>query len=157
MQWFRLYNEWAHDPKIQMLDMASQRHFIMLCCMHSEGYLRKDTTTEEIAWYLRISVDDAIVLTEKMEPFRSKGTWCLQHYSKARRPIPDEVRNMVFFRDGFRCAECDGWMYLEVDHVVPLSRGGSDEVNNLTTLCRKCNRSKANKLLHEWREGRANA
>jgi len=38
----------------------------------------------------------------------------------------------------------------EVDHVVPLSRGGTHEVGNLVVACVRCNRSKGARLIHEW-------
>ena len=51
-----------------------------------------------------------------------------------------------------RCGYCgceDGpW---EVDHRVPLARGGSDDEENLVAACRRCNRSKGGKLIFEWR------
>lgn len=40
-----------------------------------------------------------------------------------------------------------------VDHIVPLSRGGSDAPENLVIACPRCNQSKHNKLPHEWIEG----
>jgi 5-methylcytosine-specific restriction endonuclease McrA len=38
----------------------------------------------------------------------------------------------------------------EVDHLIPLDRGGSNWPNNLVCSCQFCNRSKNNKLTHEW-------
>ena len=43
---------------------------------------------------------------------------------------------------------------LQRDHIIPRSRGGSDDPENLTPACRPCNMSKGTKLLSEW-EGRA--
>ena len=40
-----------------------------------------------------------------------------------------------------------------VDHVVPLSRGGSNWPDNLVIACPSCNQSKSDKLPHEWIEG----
>lgn len=40
-----------------------------------------------------------------------------------------------------------------VDHIVPLSRGGTDWPENLVVACQPCNQSKFNKLPHEWAEG----
>ena len=37
-----------------------------------------------------------------------------------------------------------------MDHVLPLSRGGLHEVNNLVPACRKCNFNKHDKTLEEW-------
>jgi 5-methylcytosine-specific restriction endonuclease McrA len=39
---------------------------------------------------------------------------------------------------------------LECDHVIPVSRGGKNHIENLATACFKCNRSKNDNLLSEW-------
>lgn len=69
---------------------------------------------------------------------------------KTRRiPIPPEVRNYVFQRDKFQCQSC-GKTYqqtkLSIDHIIPLSRGGSNDISNLQTLCLTCNKRKTNKI-----------
>ena len=64
-----------------------------------------------------------------------------------RRPIPDRVRAAVLVRDGGRCRVCSSARNLEVDHIVPLSKGGGCEEINLQTLCRRCNRRKWKKLV----------
>lgn len=47
------------------------------------------------------------------------------------------------------CAKPVGNKY-HVDHVRPITRGGSDNPENLVIACPFCNRSKKNKLPHEW-------
>ena len=48
----------------------------------------------------------------------------------------NRLRRVVLARDGGRCVQCRvGWR-LEVDHVRPLERGGSNDLDNLQTLCR---------------------
>jgi len=64
-----------------------------------------------------------------------------------RRPLSDKIRALVIVRDGGRCRRCGSAIYLEVDHIVPLSRGGNSEDCNLQTLCRRCNRRKWQKLV----------
>lgn len=59
-----------------------------------------------------------------------------------RPPIPDEVRQMVYTRDGFKCLHCGTSESLSLDHIYPYSLGGSDDPSNLQTLCRPCNSSK---------------
>lgn len=62
------------------------------------------------------------------------------------------VRLAIFERDGWRCRYCgDTEGPFECDHVLPISRGGSNDESNLATACRRCNRSKRAKLLTEWR------
>jgi 5-methylcytosine-specific restriction endonuclease McrA len=56
----------------------------------------------------------------------------------------------VLARDNWTCCSCgrsskEEGMTLEVDHIVPRSRGGSDNIDNLQTLCKKCNIGKSNK------------
>ena len=65
-----------------------------------------------------------------------------------RNPIPTALRHEVFLRDGYRCRECgisNLETSLEVDHIIPVSQGGSDELGNLQTLCCTCNRAKGNR------------
>lgn len=62
----------------------------------------------------------------------------------------------VFKRDNYTCQYC-GQIggKLEADHIIPFSKGGSDEMSNLITSCRKCNRQKKDKSVDEfikWRE-----
>ena len=40
---------------------------------------------------------------------------------------------------------------MEVDHILPVSRGGTDHAENLQLLCSHCNRSKGNRTMSEWR------
>lgn len=78
-------------------------------------------------------------------PTTSGGTPRLSR--SAWRPL----RDAVLARDGYVCVYCgDGWD-LCADHVVPLSKGGSNEEDNLVCACRPCNTSKSDKLLSEWR------
>ncbi len=59
------------------------------------------------------------------------------------------LRYDVLRRDGFKCTLCgatqaDG-AKLHVDHIIPVSKGGKTELNNLRTLCDLCNLGKGNK------------
>jgi len=65
------------------------------------------------------------------------------------------LRWSILTRDQFVCryCGCEGesaamWC---VDHVVPLSRGGSNEPDNLVACCFPCNASKSDRLVSEWR------
>jgi 5-methylcytosine-specific restriction endonuclease McrA len=62
--------------------------------------------------------------------------------SRERQPIPDDVRTFVWQRDGGRCAKCGSQENLEYDHIIPVSKGGSNTARNIQLLCEKCNRSK---------------
>ena len=56
------------------------------------------------------------------------------------------------------CAGCDThfpFRVMDVDHMLPRSRGGTDHPDNLQLLCSGCNRSKGGKTMAEWRAARA--
>lgn len=62
-----------------------------------------------------------------------------------RTPLSKRQRFAVFKRDSFRCQYCGRTppdVVLEVDHVQPVARGGSSDVENLLTACFDCNRGK---------------
>jgi hypothetical protein len=73
--------------------------------------------------------------------------------SGEREPIPAATRFVVHCRDHWRCAWCafisdperrNGIQYLEVDHIIPWSAGGSDRSDNLRSLCNVCNTRRSN-------------
>jgi 5-methylcytosine-specific restriction endonuclease McrA len=59
------------------------------------------------------------------------------------------TRRAVFARDGFRCQYCGTAGRLTVDHVVPRSKGGGSNWDNIVTSCAPCNLRKADRLPHE--------
>lgn len=62
-----------------------------------------------------------------------------------RDHIPAKLRHEVFKRDNYRCRECGATnkeTTLEIDYIVPVSKGGTNHISNLQTLCKKCNRAK---------------
>jgi hypothetical protein len=59
-----------------------------------------------------------------------------------RLRIPEEVRIAVWRRDQGKCARCGSREHLEYDHILPVSKGGSNTVRNIELLCEKCNREK---------------
>lgn len=69
-----------------------------------------------------------------------------------RKGISDRVRFEVFKRDGFRCKYCGATALssaLSLDHVVPHSKGGSDDPANLVTACVPCNGGKSDVPLEQ--------
>lgn len=70
--------------------------------------------------------------------------------------IKPKTRFEVFKRDRFTCRYCgkaSPEVVLEVDHIVPKSKGGTDDPMNLATSCWECNRGKASVPLNEVMTG----
>lgn len=63
-----------------------------------------------------------------------------------------KFREFIKSRDGYACKTCtvsladEPHLLLEVDHIIPLSRGGMSVEENLQTLCWRCNRTKGAKM-----------
>lgn len=53
-----------------------------------------------------------------------------------------KLRKQVAERDGAFCKVCGGWEGLTLDHIIPMSKGGSDDLDNLQILCAVCNSRK---------------
>lgn len=66
----------------------------------------------------------------------------LRHQPVVRRGIPDDVKLLVMHRDQGQCCHCGSESDLQFDHIIPLSRGGSSNPENLQILCGPCNRAK---------------
>ena len=63
---------------------------------------------------------------------------------ESTRHVPDSVRAQVIVRDGGRCRRCGSARQLEIDHIIPFSKAGTSDEDNLQVLCRRCNRRKLN-------------
>lgn len=73
---------------------------------------------------------------------------------KRQAPIePVSVRDIdrLMARHDGLCVYCKTARATDLDHVIPLSRGGAHSIGNLTPACGRCNRSKGAKTVTEWR------
>lgn len=69
-----------------------------------------------------------------------------------RALMTSKLRQAIKERDGFTCLKCGASiskepnLLLEIDHIIPVSKGGMTTEENLQTLCWRCNRSKGAKI-----------
>ena len=90
-------------------------------------------------------------IVELIEELENKLT--LSAFTKEQRALmTNRLREAIKKRDNFTCCSCGNSIYkepnllLEIDHIVPVSKGGCTVEENLQTLCWKCNRAKSNKI-----------
>lgn len=69
-----------------------------------------------------------------------------------RRMMTPKLREAIKVRDNYTCRYCGNSTFnepnllLEIDHIIPVAKGGFTVEENLQTLCWKCNRSKSDKV-----------
>jgi len=94
--------------------------------------------------------DTIVKLIEKLE---SKLT--MSAFTKEQRSLmTSKLRQHIKERDDYTCKNCGNSTHqepnllLEIDHIIPVSKGGCTEESNLQTLCWKCNRNKGSKIVN---------
>lgn len=77
------------------------------------------------------------------------------HRKTPRGPVSRDLRAYVWNMTMGRCWYCgfhtNPYVDFCIDHIRPLARGGSDEIENLVPACQHCNQAKHSKLISEWR------
>jgi len=123
--------------------------------------LGKDSSSKRIWWMFKGEFyweDDgysasqvAALILDRIAQKEKKVDRAIARLSQAtstsvRQPIPDDVKILVWQRDGGRCVKCGSQKNLEYDHIIPLSKGGGNTARNLQLLCEDCNRAKGGNL-----------
>ena len=66
-----------------------------------------------------------------------------------RGKVSNKLRFSIYQRDGYKCCNCgvsQKYAQLEIDHIIPIAKGGKSTYNNLQTLCHRCNVEKGNNM-----------
>ena len=92
------------------------------------------------------------IIAELIKVLESKLT--AGAFAKEQRTLmTKKLREHIKERDNYTCCNCGNSTHaepnllLEIDHIIPVSKGGRTEESNLQTLCWKCNRAKSNKIV----------
>lgn len=140
-------------PTQELISKYSLRDKIDSLTKH---YINKKTKEEEVKKNLLIEeekekIKQDILKNRKRRKLHKQAIEELKMEGKIenirkREPIPQDVQDSVWRRDGGRCVKCGSQENLEFDHIIPFSKGGSNTVRNLQLLCEKCNREKSNNI-----------
>lgn len=92
--------------------------------------------------------DNFLMIQMLVDPkFRQRTSKKKTHAKKERSKMSLRLRYSILVRDGFKCKSCGvsaSKKKLEIDHIIPVSRGGISKESNLQALCVTCNRGKYN-------------
>lgn len=101
------------------------------------------------------SLENEIILNisnlNKLITYLSENIKFKQSVIGQRALLTSKLRKKILVRDGFICQHCGNSinkepnLLLEIDHKIPLSKGGMTTEDNLQVLCWRCNRKKGNK------------
>lgn len=92
-----------------------------------------------------------LILKEKAQ-FISATVIRLFNYVRipiSKMTLRKPTKSMIYLRDSYKCQYCSATRRLTVDHVIPRSRGGTDDWCNLVICCERCNTKKANLPLEQ--------
>ena len=110
----------------------------------SSGGMAKRTFT------VPMTEETIIELIKALENKLTVSAFTKEQRSLMTKKLRDYIKN----RDNYTCCSCGNStiaepnLLLEIDHIVPVSKGGCTVEENLQTLCWKCNRSKSNKIIN---------
>lgn len=123
-------------------------------CQKITTFIRKHYSSDDILGWCKTTVSSEIAddqdKTEAQEILqRCASEGVKSGCSKQRRREFQRDRSQIALalieRDGYKCQLCDSVEDITIDHIVALSKGGTDDLNNLRFLCRKHNSSKNDK------------
>ena len=173
------YGEFRLGKVIKMLDVLAKEHEgisvnypdILTCnCCHKEEGL-EDRFTNEVVTYKGKSVHfkqycHSCIWIEKRRFIKSidEGSFYIDRFTEKklkrsyrrkgsnRGSLSNKRRLEVLQRDKSTCQMCGAKapeVELHIDHIIPVSKGGSNEIDNLQVLCKPCNLAKSNRhVLH---------
>ena len=153
-------NKWLVWLKVEPLlsDIEPVPLFLNLDYFHSHSWIKSDVWLYQDGVYSvtgnytdaerkLLILDSADLERQKFERLALKfSKEQNEHVKYERTRISENVRIEVWRRDQGRCASCSSRENLEYDHIVPVSRGGSNTARNVELLCETCNRSKGNRI-----------
>lgn len=84
-------------------------------------------------------------LTDKCKIIR-KNSRAKRRSLEKNGKISLEQWSEILAKNNHQCVKCKTDKRIEMDHIIPLSKGGAHSVENIQPLCRSCNASKGNKI-----------
>jgi hypothetical protein len=136
-----------HDPVGDPGILKQAVEAAVLSELHALGFHRKH-------WYIKpvaLAEIEYMIATLKIliepdyVPFGSTDK-SEDEERESDRYVPVAVKISVWRRDEGKCVECGSKEKLEYDHIIPISRGGSNTERNVQLLCEKCNRKKFTRI-----------
>jgi 5-methylcytosine-specific restriction endonuclease McrA len=157
---YKATRKWAASNRETVNSLAAKSyHRNRDKTLHRMVLYKRRNRDKVSAYNLSYYAENADTLREKTRQWRKRNPDKANLQRAAYRARLEGVesepwsRTSILERDHYTCSYCGAsgpTVPLQVDHIIPISRGGADAPHNLTTACRRCNMSKGNKLISEW-------
>ncbi|MHB1099893.1 MAG: homing endonuclease associated repeat-containing protein [Burkholderiales bacterium] len=140
----RVWTHYGRPPRFREMDLPPSE-------VGGTAYISRWGTFKKalLAFVERVNTDvenpTSIPVVQTERPARNES---VSTGPRNKREVPLGVRYAVLNRDRFKCTLCGASpatstiCRLHVDHIIPLARGGSNQIENLRTLCEGCNLGK---------------
>ena len=89
--------------------------------------------------------------TEERKAY-SRNYWQIRKAKKANNGVFKIAKKEIIALYSKPCFYCGSTNSIEIDHIIPIDRGGTHGIGNLASSCSACNRSKSNKTITEWKK-----
>jgi 5-methylcytosine-specific restriction endonuclease McrA len=146
--WIKLYVRILEDYAFAVLPDVHKAHLVLLWVLASkmDNKIPKDPKFVSDKLCAKTPVDlDALLASGFLQPWEEKSSRGKREDWPSRY-VSAQTRADLLSHAEFKCAACGATEALEIDHITPISKGGTGEPGNLQVLCRKCNRKKRVKL-----------
>lgn len=158
--WAKVDDQWWMHPDVMSVSLDA-RGLLVSCLSWIAGWEDEEVVPAELVDM--IAGTESERLASELEdagawgflPLRGgymlEPDWGGSALLDMRRGAVDE--QSLYDRDGWSCAHCGATCPgLQVDHITPWSKGGSDDLDNLQWLCPPCNASKGDRPMRDWSE-----
>ncbi|QHQ14550.1 hypothetical protein GMW39_00815 [Pectobacterium parmentieri] len=121
----------------------------LMQCLNDKGFIRRYEANGERYfqinnWAKHQNPHHKEIASVIPSPPEHKDTVCEGYV-----PLSNTIRDAIKKRDGEKCNYCGSAHELEIDHILPVSKGGNSDADNLQVLCKQCNILKFNHIVNQ--------
>ena len=119
-----------------------------------ENYVKSAYKVSNVIYTRRYSYESLLDIYQRLSEIGFEATLQDYHRKEQRRLMTKQLRDKIAQRDNFRCQLCGKRMEdgvgLQIDHIIPIAKGGKTVPSNLQVLCSKCNGRKSSKTIASY-------